>query len=66
MATHIKLPDYEQLERAFSEARKTVELLPETIRTRTPRSRAVDHLEMAEQYAYEARERSKIGDADDG
>lgn len=64
MAT-TKLPDYEQFERAFTEARRTVELLPETVRTRTPRSRAVDHLEMAEKYAYEAREKAKVGD-DDG
>lgn len=65
MATRIELPQYEQIEQVFAEVRTLVERMPETIKTRIPRSRAVDHLEMAQKYAFECREKAKNG-TDDG
>ena len=52
------LPDYQDIEHGFKGASEVVEKLPES----TERSRALHHLEIAEKYGYEARERAGNGD----
>ena len=45
--------DYEEIEQAFVRVRDTTRRLP----VNTERRRAEEHLKLAEQYAYESRER---------
>lgn len=48
------LPDFETIERAYKGINEVVASLPES----TEQSRAWHHLEIAEKYTYEARERA--------
>ena len=50
-----ELPDYQRIEDAYKATAEVVGHIPESTETK----RALHHLEIAEKYTYEARERAK-------
>ena len=48
------IPDYEGIERVYKAVEQVIEAIPENTETR----RALHHLEIAEKYSYEAREKA--------
>lgn len=52
------IPDYETIERTYKSVESLVSSLPEGTETR----RALHHLEIAEKYTYEAREKIRPND----
>jgi hypothetical protein len=50
-----ELPDYQRIEEAYQGVTEIIQRLPESTESR----RATDHLKLAEDYTYQARERAK-------